>query len=443
MDMKSRWTWLVPLGLLLVTMAAGEDCKTDKGFNVWLNCRINARKVAAADQVTSSNIADKFKASTHGPVILNATNGTRQEDNAAVSSNSNSLVDQSSASDFVNLALNLSKLSPSTASGNNANSVTVTTSAYALYAAANYHDVLDPAFYNRNREWRRFFLTLGQDVPDTTSSNTSASTDPHANRSGTIVGLKVLLWNGRDITSPRNAKMVNKVFDDALAAAGHAGHAVAQIDVALHGAFADIETRFATLTAAENQRVDEIIDQQVGPLQDLDRISAAAYETLKEELSRRPQLSLGYSAELRDNLGYNQHSVRAVLDWGFNPRLNWTSNAGFDFYDAKDFGRNRSGGSAATELQVRITEDLNRVQPILFSLSGYGQWLTNVNPTYKIQGKLTIPLGQKTGVTLPISVTYASRTDLIQEAHTEAKFGFTFDAAKIAAALLPPGFKRQ
>jgi hypothetical protein len=441
MDMKSRWTWIVPLGLLLVTMASGQDCPTDKGFNVWLRCRIDARKTVAATEVTRSNIGDKFKASTHGPMVLNATNGTRQEDTAAVSSNSNSLVDQSSASDFVNLALNLSKLSPSTSPGNNANSVTVTTSAYALYAAANYHDALDPAFYNRNREWRRFFLTLGQDVPDTTSSNIGASTDPHANRSGTIVGLKVLLWNGRDITDPRNAKMVNSVFDDSLAAAGHAGHAESAIVVDVH-AIPDIEKRFATLTVGENQRVDQIIDQSVGPIQDLDRISAAAYETLKEELSRRPQLSVAYSAELRDNQGYNQHSVRAVLDWGFNPRLNWTGNAGFDFYDAKDFGLNRSGGSAATELQVRITEDLKQIQPILFSLSGYGQWLTNVNPTYKIQGKLTIPLGQKTGVSFPISVTYASRTDLIQEAHTEAKFGFTFDAAKIAAALLPPGFTR-
>lgn len=443
MDMKWKWIGVVSLGLALAGTAVAQDCPTDNGFNTWLECRVTARKKMAASQVTPDNIGDKFKDSTHGPVTLNATNGTRQEDTAAVSSNSNSLVDQSSASDFVNLALNLSKLSPSTSSGNsNANSVTVTTSAYALYAAANYHDLLDPAFYNRNREWRRFFLTLGQDVPDTTSSNTGASADPHANRTGTIVGLKVLLWSGRDITDPRNAKMVNAVFNDALTAAGHAGTARGQIGNDLHAAIPDIDTRFATLSAAESQQVDQIIDRSVGPIQDLDRISAAAYETLKEDLSRKPQFSLGYSAELRDNQGYNQNSVRAVLDWGFNPRLNWTGNAGFDFYDAKDFGLNRSGGSAATELQVRITEDLKQVQPILFSLSGYGQWLTNVNPTYKIQGKVTIPLGQKTGVSLPISVTYASRTDLIQEAHTEAKFGFTFDAAKIAAALLPPGFTR-
>ncbi len=442
MGMRLKWIGVVALGLVLAATVVAQDCPTDKGFNPWLNCRVTARKNAAASQVTRDNIADKFKDSTHGPMILNATNGTRQEDTAAVSSNSNSLVDQSSASDFVNLAMNLSKLSPSTSSGNNTNSVTVTTSAYALYAAANYHDPLDPAFYSRNREWRRFFLTLGQDVPDTTSSNTTTSVDPHANRTGTIVGLKVLLWSGRDITDPRNAKMVNSVFNDALTAAGHAGHAVAQIGNDLHAAIPDIETRFSKLSADESQQVDQIIDRSVGPIKELDQVSAAAYEELRKELSNKPQLSLAYSADLRDSQGYNQHSGRAVLDWGATPRVNWTSNAGFDFYDAKDFGRNRSGGSASTELQVRITEDLKQIQPILFSLSGYGQWLTNVNPTYKIQGKLTIPLGQKTGVSLPISVTYASRTDLIREAHTEAKFGFTFDAAKIAAALLPPGFKR-
>jgi hypothetical protein len=441
MDIKSKSIAALSVGLFLAGTLVAQDCPSDKGFNNWLQCRIDTRKSAAANQVNPDNVGDKFTTATHGPVILNATNGTRQEDAAAVSSNSNSLVDQSSASDLVNLALNLSKLSPSTSSGDNANSVTVTTSAYALYAAANRHDVLDPAFYNRNRQWRRFYLTLGQDVADTTSSNTSATADPHANRSGTIVGLKVLLWSHRDITDPSNAQMVHAAFDDALTAAGHAGRAVAVINNSLHSVFPDIESRFASLSSSESQQVDQIIDRSVGPIQELDQVTSAAYDKLTSELKGRPQLSLAYSAEVRDDQGYNQHSVRAVLDWGLHPRVNWTANAGFDLYDAKDFGRNRNGGSASTELQLRVTEDIKEVQPVLFSLSGYGQWLSNVNPTYKIQGKLTIPLGQKTGVSLPISVTYASRTDLIQEAHTEAKFGFTFDAAKIAAALLPPGFK--
>jgi hypothetical protein len=124
------------------------------------------------------------------------------------------------------------------------------------------------------------------------------------------------------------------------------------------------------------------------------------------------------------------------FDWGLSARVNWTANASIDFWDAKSFGPNRSGGRAATEFQYRITEDRNVAQPYLLSLSGFGEWLTLTAPTYKAQVKITIPLGQKTGVSVPASVTYASRTDLVQESHTEARFGFSFDAAKVAAALL-------
>ena len=124
------------------------------------------------------------------------------------------------------------------------------------------------------------------------------------------------------------------------------------------------------------------------------------------------------------------------FDWGLSQWLNWTANASMDFWDAKTFGPNRSGGRAATEFQYRVTEDPNTVQPYVISFSGFGEWLTHTAPTYKAQIKLTIQLGQKTGVSVPASITYASRTDLIQESHTEAPFGFSFDPAKVAAALL-------
>jgi hypothetical protein len=398
---------IVSACLTLASPIFADDCAKKTDFGAWLDCRVTAR-VQAKNGIKG-----------------NATNGARQQDTPVVAGNSNSLVDLSSASDFVNLALNLANLTPSTSTNNNPSSVTVSTSAYALYAAANYHDPFDPDFYYRNRLWRRFFVTLGEDVPKTTGDVKLG--DPHSNRTGTIIGFKALIWNGRDITDPKNAG----VFNNILVALGHMGSAQDKIRVELHGAVPDVTAKFATLTPQESQIVDQIIDKYVQAFSDMDQVAESAFK----EIKKKRQWALSYSADLRDSQGYNQHSVQSVLDWGMTPRLNWTSNVGVDFYDAKKFGANRNGGSASTEFQFRITEDPRQTQPILFSLSGYGQWLTKVAPTYKVQGKLTIPMGQKTGVSLPISVTYASRTDLIQEAHTEAKFGFTFDVAKVVAAL--------
>jgi len=206
-----------------------------------------------------------------------------------------------------------------------------------------------------------------------------------------------------------------------------------EIEDSIHSIDVNNKDTFTSLSAADSALVDQIIDKHLRSIADMQKVA----EMAAKEIRTRRQWALAYTANLRDSQGYNKHSFQSILDWGMTPRLNWTNNIGIDIFDAKTFGSNRNGGSASTELQFRITEDPKVVQPILFSLSGYGQWLTNVAPTYKVQGKLSIPLGQKTGMSLPISVTYASRTDLIQEAHTEAKFGFTFDAGKIASALLP------
>ena len=58
--------------------------------------------------------------------------------------------------------------------------------------------------------------------------------------------------------------------------------------------------------------------------------------------------------------------------------------------------------------------------------------MTDTTPTYRAQAKVSIPL--LPGVELPLSVTYASRTELIKEADVRGKFGFTFDVARIAKA---------
>jgi hypothetical protein len=52
------------------------------------------------------------------------------------------------------------------------------------------------------------------------------------------------------------------------------------------------------------------------------------------------------------------------------------------------------------------------------------------------QAKLTIPIADW-GIKLPLSVTFANRTELIKESTVRANFGFTFDLDPIFARFKP------
>ena len=407
MELKPGQLCVLLLLLCLALRCFGAVCddKTDSG--AWLDCRIQAR-IAAKTAVGA-----------------NALNVSKQQEAPTVSPQSTSLVDQSSASDFFNLALNFAQAAAGSVNSNNTNSISVTTSAYALYAAANYHDPLDPAFYTRNRNWRRAYLTLGRDLPD----STSASSDPHLKQPGTIGGVKLLLYDKRDISDPSNQTL----FQDAAKALASAGGAQAKMMLALNAAIPGIisKTSFKDFTDAQNKQIDDIIDQNIGPLAAV----TPALQKAADQIRSQSQWSVSYQVDARNSMGYDLHKAETAFALGPEPHINFTLNSAYEMWNAKNFGRNRQGGSFAGELDYRITEDMTVAQPYTLSLSAQGEWLTTQKPTYKAQLKLTIPLGQKTGVSIPASVTYASRTDLIQESRIEGRFGFTFDAAKVAAAL--------
>lgn len=122
---------------------------------------------------------------------------SNQTETPSVSNNSTSLVDTSSAGDLVNLGLNLAGLTGASNDGSpKDNSVSVTTSAYALYSALKGADPLNPGFYNRNSGWRRLSFTLGYDdekVPAATFA-----------QSAKIFGLKYLFMDKRDPSRSRH-----------------------------------------------------------------------------------------------------------------------------------------------------------------------------------------------------------------------------------------------
>ena len=83
-------TKIVAALLLLLVFSGGvafAQCSTPRDFDEWINCRV--------EQIASARI--------------NQRGNTQQTESPAVSSNSTSLVDQSSAPDLVGLALNRKK----------------------------------------------------------------------------------------------------------------------------------------------------------------------------------------------------------------------------------------------------------------------------------------------------------------------------------------------
>lgn len=167
----------------------GATGQTSTSLNADLNCRV---KEAARAKIQQRET-------------------TKQAEPPNMSNNSTSLVDTSSAGDLVNVGLSLAGLTGGTNDpSKNANSVSVTTSAYALYAASRGADPLNPGFYNRNSGWRKLSLTLGYD--DETSKT-------GVTQRAKIFGVKYLIIDKRDPARKRHLADYNTVGENLKKAA--------------------------------------------------------------------------------------------------------------------------------------------------------------------------------------------------------------------------------
>lgn len=169
-------------GLSLLLLLAVARVAPAQGFDAWFDARIEALIDEAA-------------------VAANGTTADRQRD-APAGDRSASLVDQSSATDFVSAAINLAAvLNPKAADGTsppggeNTGAQSITTSLYALVAGFNGTSPTDPEFYKRHVNARRFSFTIGTAESDKEKHNTD--------KPATVVGAKLLLLT--DATCSRRA----------------------------------------------------------------------------------------------------------------------------------------------------------------------------------------------------------------------------------------------
>lgn len=418
-------------GLNDVARAQEIDLKCSKaeGFQEWMNCRVdNAVKAR-----------------------INQRNPTKQSETPAISTGSTSLVDQSSASDLLNAALNLAGVDNNSDQPDRS-SFSITASAYALQAAFQQHDPLDPAYYLRNRNWRRVWFTLGQELPDNDA--------PTGTQKANIYGVKILAWDKRDISDVDNRDRIKTVINQMGPAAQKFGTMVREVRDYLFTTFGPV-LGFSTAGLDEAQTVavkarfaarletKESLASIVGLLQEKDeeaieeiietnldyevQLADTLRETI-EDIRRAPQFSLAFQAKTRGDDGTDEYRGEAILDYGVANRVNLSLNASFDYKDNKITGEDMRGGRFALESQFQLTPEtkLTGRGPWIFSVGAEGEWMSQMTPTYQAQAKLTIPL--IFGMNLPCSVSWSNRTELIKESEVRGRFGFTFDIAKLANA---------
>ncbi len=468
----------------LSVLVQGQNPAPSQSFNAWLNERIQS--------IISARLDLREK--------------TRQTETPSVSQNTTSLVDQSSASSLIGVGLNLAGLTATSNDPNEANSVSVTATAYSLYAAAKGVNPLNPGFYNRNAAWRNFSVTLGYDDEKSTDGS-------NATNRTKIIGFKWLIINGREPGKhPQQLEIIRQNLERAAGTFGRLGDkitfymfkqpnvttnlvapgfaaflqverqrqavqtsqqardAVARIDALLgqnvanlfapgadrlppnvppnspggwtieeasyYVAFqnqylsaAGFQQLLAVIGQEEVDKIEQMIEQEIDPFLTLHKVSSEAIEAIR----KAPQFSVSFLTKQR-GAQPDEYMAEAIFDWGIVNRINLTANGAFEYQDSKIIGGDTRGARFAAQLEFQLTPEnkLAGRKPFNFYLATDSKKLEGMDWIYRAQSKINIPIAD--GIEFPISVTFANRTELINEKDVRGQFGFTVDLARLVKA---------
>ena len=371
------------------------------------------------------------------------TSNTNQVEIPSLGANSTALVDQASASDFVGVGVN-----PVTVLNDKTDDVERATRAftinpYVLYAALfSPRDPLRPGFYQERlaQVLRKFSLTVGSEE---LQSNEPGVPD----RRATILGLKFLTWNKRDLDRSEREELIqqlraasrtftslrNAVIDSLfLWTHEELGFDTTTADaIRFRNALgANLSRILESIGTQRRGEIDRMIQEAILPFEELQRVS----NDLAADVRKRLQLSLAVFSKTGEDLA-DEYRASAILEFGPEKILNVTLNGSFEFRGATATDEDdHYGASVAGLATFQLTgENIFGTQPATFSLSGRWKKLDGIDAIYAIQGKLSVPLVN--GVSLPISVSYASDPDLVAEDEVLGRIGLTIDTARLLQAL--------
>jgi len=418
----------------------------NQSFASWYHDRL----VAHIDQMISPSAKDV--------VGMNGKGTDRQKESPASDSRSTSLVDQSSATDFFSVAANVIPVTPglsqfipptgsTTSDSSAAGSTTATASLYALLAGLNKKNPTDPQFYKDHIASRRFSFTVG-------TAASKQATD-NSDKPAAVYGVKGLLINWREIYTTANQKRIQAVEEAARKAAESSVRLEPQIQDLMYkglhkdrlnpdGSFdnkspdyvnfvltslsdAGFEATLSALPAETKKQIEDLIESNIGVFADYKKKLDDTYD----QISKSMQMSISYTADIRDAKGNNDHRAELIFDYGLSPRINWTVNASADYTDRKSAADSK-GGRFATSFQGDLTKSNSAwgKTPIRLTFSGEGKWQTSQKPQYTFESKLSIPLAS--GIDLPIVYRYANRIAQIDQTSSEARLGLSIDISRLA-----------
>jgi|ERR1035437_5613831 hypothetical protein len=420
-----------------------------QGFEGWFDKQIADIVNKQASQTATQQVGQNGKSSD------------RQRQSPSADSRSTSLVDQSSATDFVSIAASLLPV-PSSVTGatsaaasaagtttggssSAAGSGTATTSLYAILAGLNGTSPIDPQFYKNHVDARRISFTAGTAASTVATDNTD--------KPATVLGTKFLFVNHRELYTKANlvriADVQKHLSDATTEAALHLKQRIHELMYQdLHPtpgrpSPADLgkfiigelnETEFpktlAKLKSATLEQITDLLTSDIAVFTALDKTIKNTYD----QIQKGTQVSLSYTANVRKDIGNNYHRAEFIVDYGVSSRINWTFNASADYTDRKA-AKDSRGGRVATDFTGDLTKSNSAWGrlPMRLSFSGEAKWLTSQKPQYTVQAQLTIPVSQ--GVDLPIVYRYANREAQLNRTNSEVRLGFSVDVSRLAQAL--------
>ena len=255
---------------------------------------------------------------------------------------------------------------------------------------------------------------------------------------------------GSDELKFRNAAL-QKWVEDTVAAV-----AAKQSDLAGKSADAQreevrrvLEQRLASLPADELAQDATVVSALNSYVTSLVSYTAKKNELL-EEINKGTVISFEYTNHREVNAP-DLSNFRFIAERGTVGGLDFTANASFTIFNKRpadpDADRVRDFGFAL-QLEKRLKDTMGLGDSTLSFTGKFERVMSNavaldgtVLPDTKGdiaagQVKLTLPLG-RTGIKIPLSVTFANRTELVREREVRGNFGFTLDFDSLFARFKP------
>ena len=189
--------------------------------------------------------------------------------------------------------------------------------------------------------------------------------------------------------------------------------------------------------------VDEYVPTLLATHEQLQALMQRGVGAMAEQVNKAPVLTLGYTNHLPD-IGSDISDLKLLFE-GFIDPVNVVFNAGLGLYHSPDTSMNQSTVRDFT-LGLSLEAEFNNFfasnvagdfSKITFSFTArYRRMEEADDEIWVAQAKLNIPI--RNGLSLPLSVTYANRTELIDESEVRGNFGITFDLDKLFALAQGP-----